>query len=291
MHPTDFHGGGGVAHVKSGGGEYFVSVVHVIARRQGGYKEYWNFPYKFQAHEPYKIFHVGKKLTLKTSRNPAYNESWVAFVTTVLYDQGDVFIGYGSGDRSSRTLRMSLLEFDRKYFPSSLVEGEEDVAERLDADVELEDVEAFGYAGFIGADRNSTSQGCRDELSPSICRFPHEAVESEASPEDIHELTLDGAEALSGDVNGSSLDGDRDNLSALEPGDEDDDEEDDNETRDEDEDEDDEDDNKDEQDGDEEDEDDDDDKSDEGGEDGDDEVDDTGSDDASEEAEGDRRRG
>lgn len=232
MQPKDFHGGGGVAYVKSGGNEYFLSVAHVIVRRNGGYKEYWNFPYKFEAHYPYKILHVGKKLTLTTLRNPAYTESWVAFVTTVLYDQGDVFIGYGSGDRSSRTLRMSLGEFNRKHFPSSLVEGEEDVVERLDDDVELEDVEAFGNAGFVGEARNST-HGCRDELSPSICRFPHEAAEPEALSEDVHESNLDAAEALSLAVDGSFLD------SALE---DEDDEEEENEMRDEDEDGDDEDD-------------------------------------------------
>lgn len=110
-----FHGGAGIAEVSSNGQRYFLSIMHASSP-PGEEVPYRNWPYKFSAKPPFEILEVGTMLPLSLGRNPAYGDA-VAFVTSVLYDQGDVFIGYGSGDTSARSFRMSLGEFERRYFP------------------------------------------------------------------------------------------------------------------------------------------------------------------------------
>jgi len=123
--PENFHGGAGVAHVNASGGEYFLSVAHVIVLNSDRHREYRNFPYRFEARAPYKVLQVGKKLDLVLSPNPAYGAS-VAFVTTLMFADDEIFIGYGSGDSSSRTLRMPLQTFNSQYFSSDFTEGAAD---------------------------------------------------------------------------------------------------------------------------------------------------------------------
>jgi len=167
-----FHGGAGVAHTQNEHGEYFLSVLHTAVHRADGGKEYWNYPYKFSMKPPYQILRIGKKLPLQINRNPAYGE-YVAFVTTVLVDHGDVFIGYGSGDSSSRTFRMPHAEFEAKFFPRTSFMEEFDIVE----DVDAEDFELLGGATEFNASIQCVSkiaQGCHDDLTPSVCRACHE---------------------------------------------------------------------------------------------------------------------
>jgi len=163
----DFHGGAGVAHAKNG--EYFLSVLHIAVHRKDGGKEYWNYPYKFSMKPPYEILRIGKRLGLRLSRNPAYGE-YVAFVTTVMFDHDAVFIGYGSGDRSSRTLRMPHDQFEAKFFPhTSLEEIEGDLAE----DVDAEDIELLAHGMVLDArsvDAARDALNCSDDLTPTLCR-------------------------------------------------------------------------------------------------------------------------
>lgn len=109
-----FHGGAGVAQVNSGGKEFFLSIMHASSP-PGEEVPYRNWPYKFSAKPPFEILEVGRMLPLTLGRNPAYGDA-VAFVTSVLFDDGHVFIGYGSGDTSARSFRMSMAEFERRYF-------------------------------------------------------------------------------------------------------------------------------------------------------------------------------
>jgi len=147
-------------------------VLHTAVHRADGGKEYWNYPYKFSMKPPYEILRVGKKLPLQINRNPAYGE-YVAFVTTVLVDHGDVFIGYGSGDSSSRTFRMPHAEFEARFFPRATSFLEEvDVAE----DVDAEDLELLGGVTSLNATRECVSRslhGCQDDLTPAVCRACH----------------------------------------------------------------------------------------------------------------------
>jgi len=153
--PENFHGGAGAARSNKG---YFLSVLHTGVRRADGSIEYWNFPYRFSTSHPYEILRIGKKLPLTTNRNPVYSEH-VAFVTTVMLDNDDVFIGYGSGDSSSRTFRMPLSQFDNQFFPHT------DIAEEIDP----EDLDILG--GNYAPDASSECiPGCRDAMSVSICR-------------------------------------------------------------------------------------------------------------------------
>lgn len=170
--PESFHGGAGVAHVKDGG-EHFLSVLHIGVRRSDGGTEYWNYPYTFQHEPPHQILRVGKKLPLQVSRNPAYGE-YVAFVTTVMLDHGDVFIGYGSGDSSSRTFRMPHAEFEAKFFPHTTF-MEEDVAEDVDAE-DLDRLLGLASLEAAGQCTGKAMQGCRDDLTPSICRACHDGA-------------------------------------------------------------------------------------------------------------------
>merc|ERR1719265_30137 len=169
--PTEFHGGAGVTHIKeSSGNEYYLCIFHVVARSNGGRKAYWNYPYKFSVQAPHQVLHVGKRIELQMLRNPAYAYSMVAFVTTVLHDHGDIFIAYGAGDRSSRTLRLPLRTFDAEYFPSSLQEGEDEIVEDLD----LDDLEFLDFAEFGSKAVTCNSEAfvahCSDSMTPSICR-------------------------------------------------------------------------------------------------------------------------
>jgi len=114
--PADFHGGAGVALVSGGeGDDYYLSVLHTTLTLEGGGRVYVNFPYKFSTQHPYEITSIGKRLPLVLQQNPHYGE-WVAFVTTVMFEHGDVLIGYGSGDTSSRTRRVPLDAFEARYF-------------------------------------------------------------------------------------------------------------------------------------------------------------------------------
>lgn len=160
----DFHGGAGVARIQNTSrGDYFMSVLHTMVRMRDGSSEYWNFPYTFSQEPPYQILSVGKKLPLTATRNPAYG-GHVAFVTTFMMDQGDVFIGYGSGDSSARTFRMPLNQFEEDFLPSHSATRDmdpEDLARvapwvRLDA-----------TAGRCQADALSV---CTSDLTPSVCR-------------------------------------------------------------------------------------------------------------------------
>jgi len=157
--PENFHGGAGVAHVMHGGAEYYLSVAHLIVHVNGR-KQYLNFPYRFRAESPFDITHVGKKLNLVMSENPAYGEV-IAFVTTCEYDQGDILIGYGSGDTSSRTLRVSIDAFNSQYFPSTFAAAE--------GRSEPEDSHHM-HNQTRHCDSAIASQ-CGDEMTPSICRF------------------------------------------------------------------------------------------------------------------------
>jgi len=169
---SSFHGGAGVAYTEDDSGEYFLSVLHTAVRRYDGATEYWNYPYKFSPKPPYQILSIGKKLPLQVKRNPAYGE-YVAFVTAVMVDNGDVFIGYGSGDSSSRTFRMPHAEFEAKFFPRTSFMEEFDIVE----DVDAEDFELLGGATEFNASIQCVSkiaQGCHDDLTPSVCRACHE---------------------------------------------------------------------------------------------------------------------
>jgi len=172
VEPHDFHGGAGVAHAWYNG-QHFLSVLHAAVHHKDGSKEYWNFPYKFAHKHPYEILHIGKRLPLKLKRNPAYGEM-VAFVTTVMVDNNDVFIGYGSGDRSSRTFRMSQREFETKFFShTSLDQIEGDLAEDVDA-ADLGLLARPSRFNSSSAISIRTQMGCQDELTPTICRINHE---------------------------------------------------------------------------------------------------------------------
>lgn len=154
-----FHGGAGVAQVKHGDQEYFLSIMHASSP-PGEEVPYRNWPYKFSAKPPFEILEVGSMLPLTLGRNPAYGDA-VAFVTSVIFDDGHVFIGYGSGDTSSRTFRLSLEEFEKRYFPRSLRS-------------------VRGASDLPALPRNKTSTcstafdaHCSDTLSISVCRHPH----------------------------------------------------------------------------------------------------------------------
>jgi len=168
--PGEFHGGAGVAHSQNKNIDYFLSVLHTAVRRKDGSKEYWNYPYKFSQKSPYRILCIGKRLPLQLQRNPVYGE-FVAFVTTVMMDDGDVFISYGSGDRSSRTFRMSHQAFDAKFFPTaSDFQQEIDYAEGVDED----DITLLARPtrATMGLSDAQHMMNCSGDLVPSICR-PH----------------------------------------------------------------------------------------------------------------------
>ena len=169
VQPHDFHGGAGVAHAKGYQGQYFLSVLHTAIRRKDGGKEYWNYPYKFSMKPPYQILRIGKKLPLQLNRNPAYGE-YVAFVTTVMMDHEHIFIGYGSGDRSSRTLRIPQDEFEAKFFPHTSLEQ---VGSDLAEDVDEEDLDLLASGMVLDSssvDASRDALNCSDDLTPTLCR-------------------------------------------------------------------------------------------------------------------------
>lgn len=160
VNPTHFHGGAGVAYI-GGEEEYYLGIMHVRVYDQGRHK-YWNFPYKFQSVPPFSITHIGKKLPLKLKMNPVYRGEGIAFVTTLLHDAGDVFVGYGSGDHEARTLRMPLKQFEKDYFPtnvSNITAVEQFRTAPLEASMSPDLCQHFVHRHI-----------CQDRLSSSICR-------------------------------------------------------------------------------------------------------------------------
>lgn len=154
-----FHGGAGVAQVNHEGKEYFLSIMHASSP-PGEEVPYRNWPYKFSTRPPFEILEVGAMLPLTLGRNPAYGDA-VAFVTSVLVDDGHVFIGYGSGDTSSRTFRLSLDEFEKRYFPRNM--------RRITGAVEIP---SHRYNATTTCN-TAFDAHCSDSLAVSVCRHPH----------------------------------------------------------------------------------------------------------------------
>lgn len=167
VRPQDFHGGAGIAHIDGEHG-YYLSILHVRVF-DNGRSSYWNFPYKFESHPPFAITHIGQRMHLMLKENPIYGGEVVAFVTTLLYDQGDVFVGYGSGDREARTLRMSLTEFEQRFFPSN----PPGVPSNPSGDTMLGHVPRTGdhvSKKPAACQQQLYQEVCTDSLTPSICR-------------------------------------------------------------------------------------------------------------------------
>lgn len=124
--------------------DYHLGVFH--ARPLGKHHlPYRNWPYRFSTEPPFEILEIGSEITpyLLTTPNPSYGVP-VQFVTSIVYDRvvsqdlGNIIVGYGSGDTSARTFRMSLGEFESTFFGKNNASSAPDVFNGAAADIQLE---------------------------------------------------------------------------------------------------------------------------------------------------------
>jgi len=124
--PSFFHGGGIATLIKNphSGKEYYLGVFHMHSTpaEDPGRIPYKNWAYKFSAKPPYEILDIGGQLPLVSSKNPAWG-TLVQFVSSFMLVDTEagplLVISYGSGDRMSRTLKMSLRRFEQEFFGPS----------------------------------------------------------------------------------------------------------------------------------------------------------------------------
>lgn len=169
--PGEFHTGSAVAHVNTDSEEYYLSFMHAGVRRNNQ-TVFITFPYKFFRHAPHSISHIGKRLDMQGVDSRA---------TSCFYDHGFIFIAYSTGDRSSRTIRMSLEDFDARYFDESVSLSEDTLrrAKDIRAFAARADIDLAPPAETAACTSVRHVESCSDPFSHSVCRACRDEPASE----------------------------------------------------------------------------------------------------------------
>jgi len=119
---TEFHGGSGVVFIQNTEQPYYLSCLHYSQYDTNFSRHYFTIAYKFRAEPPFDVLSIATTplpLVLINERDTlglAY-VAGVAYVASMAYDNGDVVIGYGSGDTFPRIFRQPISDFEQTYFP------------------------------------------------------------------------------------------------------------------------------------------------------------------------------
>mmetsp|Transcript_80710 Transcript_80710/g.140077 ORF Transcript_80710/g.140077 Transcript_80710/m.140077 type:complete len:510 (-) Transcript_80710:93-1622(-) len=135
--PSEFRGGSGVARVFGFQRKpYLLAVMHISwftgeknAKPLDKAKHYAHFAYKFSPQPPFNILQISSvQLPLssrefKTTADSAGSSrhtyfQGVNYVSSILYDDSHVVIGYGEADKTSRIYRQNIDDFESQFFGS-----------------------------------------------------------------------------------------------------------------------------------------------------------------------------
>lgn len=135
VRPTDFRGGSGVARISGYQRDpYYLAVMHTSwydsdesAKLVDKAKHYAHFAYKFSAQPPFNILQVSKvqlplasrefKTTADTAGSTRHTYfQGVNYVSSLIYDDSHVVIGYGEADKTSRIYRQNIDDFENQFF-------------------------------------------------------------------------------------------------------------------------------------------------------------------------------